>query len=110
MVEGLFQVGVPVEKLRVTMPEGRFVAVDGVFDDADDLWVAMKHQYGRADEDRKRWHLDDPIVDGETTWVLHSNWGTNTRDTFKALLEQAPPGFAVFEEGDPSLGGAPAAG
>jgi hypothetical protein len=62
--------------------------------------TAIQHQTGRGDENRKRWHLDHPIARDQYTWVLNNNWGTKTREIFKELLDLAPGGFQVIEEGD----------
>lgn len=74
--------------------------VDGVYADQDELWSVVQVQLGKSDENRKRWHMADPIVEGNRTWVLNNNWGDQTRDVFKQLLAVAPGGFDVVEEGD----------
>lgn len=97
LVSALVEAGVSMETIRAVFPPSKVVRVDGVFADPDDLWQAMQDQHGKPDP--RRWHLDDPILVGDDTWVLHSNWGRGTRGFFKALLAIAPEGFAVYEEG-----------
>jgi hypothetical protein len=46
-----------------------------------------------TEQNRVRWFLDDPVHDGERTWVLFSNWGTNTEPTLDGLVANAP-GFS----------------
>jgi hypothetical protein len=100
LVEGLVDAGVGMEQIRDILPPSKTLRVDSVHDDADDLWGAIQAQLGKSDENRKRWHLADPLVEGEETWVLNNNWGDKTREFFKGLLAIAPDGFAVYEEGD----------
>ncbi|NYJ02436.1 hypothetical protein HNR19_003134 [Nocardioides thalensis] len=100
LVEGLVAAGVSVEKIADVLPESKMLRVDGPHDDADELWTAIQIQHGNSDQNRPRWHLEDPMTFGDHTWVLNNNWGTHTRGFIKQLLELAPPGFAVWEEGD----------
>ena len=100
LVEGLAKAGVPMHRIRAVLPDSKTLQVDGVHTDPDDLWGAVQTQFGKPGENRRRWHLADPIVEGDKTWVLNNNWGDKTRDFFKALLAQAPDGFGVTEEGD----------
>ena len=82
------------------LPPSKTLHVEGIYQDPDELWAAIQAQLDKPDENRKRWHLADPIEDAGTTWVLNNNWGTKTRDFFKQLLAIAPKGFTVYEEGD----------
>jgi hypothetical protein len=100
LVEGLAEAGTTMQQIRQVLPPSKTLCVEGVHTDPDDLWTAIQAQLGKSDENRKRWHLADPIVEGQQTWVLHNNWGDKTRDFFKQLLADAPDGFDVYEEGD----------
>ena len=42
----------------------------------------FEQQTGRPEDNRKRWHLDDPSKAGDHTWILNNNWGTETREMF----------------------------
>jgi hypothetical protein len=100
LVEGLAGSGLAMEEVSAILPASKTLRVSGVHIDTDDLWAAIQAQFGKSDDNRKRWHLADPIVEGNETWVLNNNWGDKTRDLFKQLLAVAPPGFAVYEEGE----------
>ena len=100
LVEGLVEAGMNMDQVKQVLPASKTLVVDGVHEDPDDLWSTIQSQLGKSDENRKRWHLADPIVEGDRTWVLNNNWGDKTRDFFKQLLAQAPEGFDVYEEGD----------
>ena len=89
-----------MDVVKQALPQGKTLLVDGVHTDPEDLWAVIQTQFNRSDENRRRWHLDDPIIEEQKTWVVNNNWGNQTRDVFKQLLAQAPDGFAVYEEGD----------
>ncbi|MFC7500577.1 hypothetical protein ACFQRR_00885, partial [Nocardioides sp. GCM10030258] len=101
LVEGLAAAGVSMEDVKSILPPSKLLQVDGVHDDTDVLWAAIQAATGKPDDNRKRWHLSDPILDENQTWVLNNNWGTKTRGFFKALLAIAPAGFAVSEADAP---------
>lgn len=100
LVEGMIRAGTAMEQVRQILPPSKTLCLEGVYMDPDALWVAVQAQLGKSDDNRKRWHIADPIVEGQQTWVLNNNWGDKTRDLFKQLLAQAPDGFDVYEEGD----------
>lgn len=100
LVEGLAKAGLSMEEMSGILPASKTLRIDGVYDDPDDLWAAVQAKFGKSDENRKRWHLAEPLIQGRETWVLNNNWGDKTRELFKQLLEVAPPGFAVYEEGE----------
>ena len=99
LVEGMVVAGVGMEEIRSILPPSKTLVVDGVYDDPDALWSAVQAQLNRSTVNRGRWHLADPIVDGDRTWVLNNNWGDRSRELFKQLLAAAPPGFDVYEAG-----------
>ncbi|MCM3516595.1 endonuclease NucS domain-containing protein [Nocardioides sp. P86] len=98
LVKGLAEAGVAMEHVSRALPDSKILHVTGTYPDSEALWAAIQTQLGKPDP--RRWHLAHPIVEGDKTWVVHSNWGTQTRDAFKQLLDLAPGGFAVYEEGD----------
>lgn len=98
LVESLVKAGIAMQQVEDILPQSKTLVVDGVHDDPDELWAAIQSQLDKPDQNRKRWHLADPIVDGDQTWVLNNNWGDKTRDFFKQLLGIAPAGFDVQEE------------
>lgn len=100
LVEGLVTAGTPMAQVRQILPDSKTLRIDGLHSDVETRWSAIQAQHGKSDENRKRWHLEDPIVEGDATWVLNNNWGDKTRDLFKQLLAHAPDGFAVYEERD----------
>ena len=100
LVEGLAAASIMMEQVSGMLPASKTLWVEGVYEDQDELWAAIQAQLGKPDENRKRWHLADPVVEGSRTWVLNNNWGDKTRDLFKELLAVAPPGFDLYEEGE----------
>ncbi|CAN7252244.1 endonuclease NucS domain-containing protein [Knoellia sp. LjRoot47] len=100
LVEGLHGAGITMAQISAILPSSKALQVDGVFLDEDQLWDAVQAQLGKSDENRKRWHLGSPLIEGDHTWVLNNNWGSSTRENFKRLLDVAPPGFHVREEGE----------
>lgn len=101
LVEGLVEAGMAMEQIERILPASKTLQIEGVYADEDDLWAAIKSQLGKSEENRKRWHLGDPIHENNQTWVLNNNWGSQTREIIKQLLEQGPDGVDVSEEGDP---------
>jgi hypothetical protein len=55
-------------------------------------------KYRLTEQNRVRWFLSHPFHDRERTWVLFSNWGTNTELTLDALAATAP-GFSYESAG-----------
>lgn len=100
LVEDLHRAGVAMDVIQAVLPPSKLLLVEGVHDDADARWHAVRTQLGRPDGNRGRWHLDDAIADGDRTWIVNNNWGTRTRALFADLLAIAPSGFAVAEEGE----------
>lgn len=100
LVQGLVEAGVQMDTVREILPPSKTLVVEGIYGDPGDLWTAIQSQLGKSDDNRKRWHLADPIVEGQRTWVLNNNWGDKTRDLIKELLAAGPEGFNVYEEGD----------
>lgn len=100
LVEGLAAAGTTMQQVSKILPPSKMLVVDGQHNDANELWAAIQLQLHKSDENRRRWHLADPIVEGDQTWVLNNNWGDKTREFFKQLLAVAPDGFGVYEEGD----------
>ena len=74
------------------VPEGRLRPATGSFT-GDELWSAFRAEHGLTEQNRRRWFIEDPLHDGEQTWVLFSNWGLNTEATLDALVSVVP-GFA----------------
>lgn len=97
LVSGLADSGVSMAAIRDVLPASKTVKLNGAITDPDELWREMQSQHDKTDP--KRWHLADPVVVGDETWVVHSNWGKGTRDYFKALVALGPQGFSVHEQG-----------
>lgn len=104
LVQALVDVGIDLHELKSVIGT-KFVVVDGHFEDPDQLWEAMENQLQKNPTNRPRWHLDDPMHSADRTWVLNNNWGNQTRELIKQLLELAPADITAYEDGaitDPS--------
>ena len=100
LVEALVDGGVDMDQISTILPSSKTLCLKSVYDDEDELWTAIQTQFGKSNENRKRWHLADPIVVDDQTWVMNNNWGDQTRGLFKQLLAIAPAGIRVYEEGE----------
>lgn len=97
LVLALHAAGLPPGRIADHVPEGRLRPAIGIFH-GDELWGAFRTQHRLTEQNRRRWFLDDPLSDGERTWVLFSNWGLNTESTLDSLVSAAP-GFAYRSVG-----------
>lgn len=77
--------------MEEVIPGPRFLSVEG--QELSDAFVAA---HPNAHERERRWFLDQPVHDGERTWVLSKMWGTNTVPTLTALLSLAPSGDFAY--------------
>ncbi|RKS77486.1 hypothetical protein CLV35_1172 [Motilibacter peucedani] len=93
LVHSLSGAGVTGDLLATALPKDRFRAVDGELA-GDELWEVFRVAHDRAPDSRKRWFVESPIHDAGRTWVLHSNWGTNTEAALEALVGLAPERFS----------------
>jgi len=94
LLRRLHDAGIPATQLATAIPGSRFLPIDGT-PSAEELADAFVDSYPNAEGHLHRWHMDSPIVDGDTTWLLSKQWGTNTIPTLDALLGLAPtPGFS----------------
>jgi hypothetical protein len=98
LVHALHQAGVAAADIEEVIPGPRFLSVDGVLSGSD-LADAFVKAFPKAHERERRWFLDEPIHDGDRTWVLSKMWGTNTLPTLDALLQLAPSEGFAYEAG-----------
>jgi hypothetical protein len=92
LVQALHAAGVAADVIAKAVPDGKMRSAPGTLE-GDELWDALRAKYELTEQNRVRWFLDDPVHDGERTWVLFSNWETNTEPTLDALVATAP-GFS----------------
>lgn len=97
LVQALHAAGVAAEVIAKAVLDGKMRSAPGTLE-GDKLWDAFRDEYGLTEQNRVRWFLDDPVHDRERTWVLFSNWGTNTELTLDALVAIAP-GFSYQSAG-----------
>lgn len=97
LVQALHAAGVAADAIAKAVPDGRMRSAPGTLE-GDELWDILRDKYGLTEQNRVRWFLDDPLHDRERTWVLFSNWGTNTELTLNALVANAP-GFSYQSAG-----------
>ncbi|MBO0875161.1 MAG: hypothetical protein J2P19_17405 [Pseudonocardia sp.] len=97
LVQALHAANVAADLIAKAVPDGKMRSVPGTLD-GDQLWNAFRDEHGLTEQNRVRWFFDHPLHDGERTWVLFSNWGTNTEMTLGALAATAP-GFSYRQAG-----------
>jgi len=92
LVKALHGAGVTAETMAAVIPHAKLRSAPGTLT-GDELWsvFAAKHNLGL--HRRTRWFVDEPIHDGECTWVLSNGWGVQTESTLQALLDLAPDGY-----------------
>lgn len=101
-VKTLAALGVDMRQVAAAMRPSKSFRVQGIFADEDELWAEAQRVHDKPDP--RRWHLADRIeVDGET-WVIHTNWGRDTRETLAKLQELAPDDLQVYEEAEAPTG------
>jgi len=96
MVHALHEAGVRAEDMEQMIPGPRFLSVDGVLS-GQELIDSFESTYPRAQGKQRRWFLDEPIHEGDRTWVLSKMWGTNTLPALDALLTLAPSNDYGYE-------------
>lgn len=89
MVTALHRAGVPGDVLARVVPRSRFLDLDGVLH-GPALADAFVARYPGADGRVGRWFTDNPLHDGNRTWVLSKMWGTNTEAILGRLIALAP--------------------
>ena len=93
MVRQLHTAGVTAERIAEVLPRSKFLSFDGILT-GEQLAAAVADRYPHAPTRHHRWFLDEPIHDGDHTWVLSNQWGSATVGALDALLSIAPqPGF-----------------
>lgn len=99
LTTGLHDAGVSGALLATAIPSNRLRRVDGVLS-GDALWMAFAQAHSLTPNRRRRWFMENPMHEGDVTWVLHNNWGTNTLPTLQALLALAPTEGFSFHAAD----------
>ena len=98
MVHALAEAGVKGELIAEAVPHEKFRGVAGTLK-GEQLAAAFATAHQRTPENLHRWFLDEPVYQGEQTWVLSKQWGTQTEVVLAALAKLAP-GFGFHAAGD----------
>lgn len=93
LVRALHAAGVPAATMAAVIPHAKLRSVPGNVA-GEELWTAFSEEHNLGAHRRGRWFIDEPIHDGDSTWVLSNGWGVQTEDTLQALLDLAPDGFS----------------
>jgi hypothetical protein len=96
VVHAIHQAGVRASAIAAAVPGPRFLSVDGNLSESE-LAAAFVATHPGARGNERRWFFDEPIHDGDQTWVLSKRWGTNTLPTLEALLALAPSAGITYE-------------
>lgn len=100
VVEALVAADVPMDDIRAVLPASKTLRLPGTYDDSDARWAAVQETFGKSDVNRKRWHVDDPLIIDGSTWLLGNNWGLQSREFFEKLQDLAPEAVSVSEAAD----------
>lgn len=99
MVHALADAGVQGELIAKAVPHEKFRSLAGTLE-GEQLAAAFATAYQRTPENLRRWFLDEPVHQGEQTWVLSKQWGTQTEVVLAALAKLAPGfGFHAADDG-----------
>lgn len=113
LVIALAEAGVPPAKLAGVLPKSKFLSVPGHVS-GEELFDVFTQAYPQVLKDPRgprRWFLEAPLHDGESTWVLSKMWGANTEPVLDELLTVAPTdGFAYEAQRDPAASATSATG
>jgi hypothetical protein len=88
-VRTLAGAAVACEDMVPVLPSKFFRAVEGHLE-GEPLWRAFAQAHSQHEGQRRRWFHADPIHENGRTWLLSSQWGTQTEPTLKHLVELAP--------------------
>jgi hypothetical protein len=89
LVTSLAASGVVASAIEAAVPGPRFLRVAGRLE-GDALIEAFVTTYPNALGNERRWFMEAPIHDDDSTWVLSKMWGTNTETALDALCALAP--------------------
>jgi hypothetical protein len=92
-VRTLAGAAVACEDMVPVLPAKFFRSVEGLLE-GEPLWRAFAQAHSQHEGQRRRWFHADPIHESERTWLLSSQWGTQTEPTLKHLVELAPDDVA----------------
>ncbi|WP_162794496.1 hypothetical protein [Nocardioides houyundeii] len=89
MVHALSSAGVAGGLIATAVPHDKFRKVPGTLE-GEQLAAAFMTTHLRSAENLRRWFLDEPVHEGDQTWVLSKQWGTQTEAVLEALAKLAP--------------------
>lgn len=101
MVHALADAGVDGHLIAKAVPHEKFRSVPGPLE-GEPLAAAFAAAHQRTPENLRRWFLDEPVHQGERTWVLSKQWGTQTESVLEALAKLAP-GFGFHAARDAGI-------
>ncbi len=77
--------------MAVHLPRVKFREVPGTLSGVG-LRAALMAQYSLADLSGQRFHLDEPLHEHDTTWVISTHWNDpRVRAAIHQLADVAPP-------------------
>lgn len=93
MIKALKRKGIPYAEIAEHLPDYGLRSVAGQITDENAVGSAVVEKYGSGDP--RRWFIEDPLFDGDQTWVVYRMWAL--RDTEEALesLRDAFPDSGV---------------
>jgi hypothetical protein len=101
MVEALHQKGVALPEIKAVLPRGRKLRqLDGIHTPGEAVVTALVAQDPKVDA--ARWFSSEAWIDEATdsTWVLFSQWGTDTLPALTAMVAAFPQATVTFRPED----------
>jgi hypothetical protein len=81
MIKALVQKGIPCAQIAEHLPPYGLRSIPGRITDENAVGSAVVEKYGSGDP--RRWFIEDPLFEGDQTWVVYRMWAL--RDTEEAL-------------------------
>jgi hypothetical protein len=94
MVHAIHDSGVKAAEIFDVLGTRKFRPVDGTLK-GEELRESFKSAY--PEQELRRWFIEDPLYEGDRTWVVSNQWGLNTVPSLEALVTLAPTAGISFE-------------
>lgn len=98
MIKELVRKGIPYAKIAEQLPPQGLRSIPGRITDRDAVREALAERYHIAEPER--WFVEDPLLDGEMTWVVYRMWAADTQEALEKLRDAFPDSGVSFTVAD----------